>query len=1079
MGHNDYVENIMREQLPNFLKKIGDDEKIDFLFITGDLIYSPAYPDQISQLKKPEDICSLVKAIQDAIGVGNDSTCISIGNHDVVRNYEKNEAIKKSLTNYRTEKGEIDCIDKIYSAEARFSDLYYRILKREYQRGHNIELLKYYSDDEEHEIGVLNIDTVISAEAMSEDNKTRLLQDGNLIIGIKHLEQAINLQYNNNMTIATGHHPLTALSEDERSAVIQELQKVGITVYLCGHTHIANIKNIGNDTKPLIQICCGTNMERLQNQNPADMKFCVGFFDMEKKYIEIKTFQYKHINGLEWGWEMTVDAPFSQNQFEKDNSITTFCYPKNMAPYYTIIDKMGKSLGKVVYSHDFYVEPELEQNPKRPPSNKNNYRVVIEADTGFGKTKYLKHVIYEQLALADGQKINDCVMNEERSWPFFIDLGKKHAFSKNDSILTVLAKSIRLLSRSSQAIVIFNRWISILANSKRLALYVDGLDRLDTSELFKFSEIISNFLREYPYVKMYVTSKYYVFESSQMLGYFDSFNFYLIKELSSAKIKEYCYLWCKNDHELNEEEEDDDWEKKASNITEQIINDESFKNLACVPLLLDTMLQLSKENNDLPKNRVQLYERFVYDLLKNEKSPEADIKLLAAIAFEMNEEHVYSFSQKKMTQIVEKILTLCDWFQLDLSDDIKKEGDAFLNRMDTKSRILKKNDNNYSFYNTEVRDYFTSLALSKGYYAGLKKMCNSDCLEKKQSELPLLQEIRKYLNNIECGNVLELTTLQLNTFETYIVVNELINNITKQDSNREATIVSSSYLRNLLLRVILHGANVIKDQREQSFAAVLSNQKIFGLQARLLEEVWNSRYSNEFEKQCTKYLLRLFSLLRTQSNPIGYLYTTLKEASDPSILEENLYVLDGVFWSKGREYLDVYKKNRDIGDIVELLEEILKSEEKDLLCKRRAFGVLHRLLEIKAINSLNAELVPTLFEVFEFVPDVPYRDSANGADKYAGIRIFHAIPLDKEIILTIKSIEITEHRKDNYRKLFEEAKNPQDRLNSFEAAIFCKIWTIDEINQKKLQEPLFKSAIINIKELNERIDSLIQHGFFE
>ena len=106
---------------------------------------------------------------------------------------------------------------------------------------------------------------------------------GNLIIGTQLLRNAFAAHRPDTPIIAIGHHPLGALMEDERNAVVREMQAAGINIYLCGHTHRSNIDTFGDRKFPLIQMCCGTNMERRKDQDPTDMMFYVGTYDLDKK----------------------------------------------------------------------------------------------------------------------------------------------------------------------------------------------------------------------------------------------------------------------------------------------------------------------------------------------------------------------------------------------------------------------------------------------------------------------------------------------------------------------------------------------------------------------------------------------------------------------------------------------------------------------------------------------------------------------------------------------------------------------------------------------------------------------------
>lgn len=1084
IGHNNYVENAMRNQLPAFLKALADDCRFDFLFITGDLIFSPSYGVQKDNIKDIGPIHGLIKEIQSAIGVDNKRTCMSIGNHDVVRCRDKNAAVCELVKTYRSSSGEIPRADEIFMAESRFSKLYCSILDRVYTPGHFIEKIEFSHGNKTRAIEVLNLDTAITAEATQDDMETRILQDGNLIIGTQLLRNAFAAHRPDTPIIAIEHHPLGALMEDERNAVVREMQAAGINIYLCGHTHRSNIDTFGDRKFPLIQMCCGTNMERRKDQDPTDMMFYVGTYDLDKKRGSVDSYQYVHINNQQWGWRAAMIAPFEQTRFERETGITSYYFPKDSAPYYSLVEKYSNQLSKVVGDRGFYIEPNCTINPKRPTilNPLPVRREIYEADTGYGKTMRLLKIASESLQVCGNRDIREKILNESVICPFFIDFESMSSY-RDDSLLLLLAQSIhwsvKLSTRKSK---LFDEWIIHLADTGALLLLIDGLDKLEEKDRKSFSEGLQQFLSEHPRVGVCITTKYFVFDGPDMQNEFKDYVFYQINAFDEVKIREYCVEWYSS--RCSSVTEDSSAQKKALDIAKQIIGDPALRELACVPLLLNTILQVNKATDALPNNRIRLYDSFVYALLKNEPYPESTIQLLSAIAYEMHKAHTYSLPVSQMKRTIRQISSTCNWLQLNTPNRTKVNPCKFLSEMDNNSRLLRKQKDcdNYSFYNNEIQDYFAALALAKGFYIDMLPALKKRATDSTWAEFPLGREIKKYLTNVENSNMLVLTILQLNAFETSIIIDELIEFIDDTEENQETTIVTSSHLRNLLLRVILDGAYITEEQRHRSFIAV-QGKNIFNLQADLLEEVWNSHYCGEFEKTCTHYISTLFKLLKDESNPIQYLYDTIYSGVDTLVnnceLEEKLYVLDGVIWSKGREYLNVYKSASSIEDLVHLLENILKSSSVDMLCKRRACGVLQRLLDNDVIVFFSRELVNIIFHIFETDPRVEYREPPLQDDRYAGIRIFHAFPLDNENILIIKSLTPGPVRQEHYLQLYEDACNPQDKLSAFEASIFCQCWSLEQIENMKREKELFKNKAIDMIGFNLRLQKLIDAHFFD
>ena len=114
----------------------------------------------------------------------------------------------------------------------------------------------------------------------------------------------------------------------------------------------------------------------------------------------------------------------------------------------------------------------------------------------------------------------------------------------------------------------------------------------------------------------------------------------------------------------------------------------------------------------------------------------------------------------------------------------------------------------------------------------------------------------------------------------------------------------------------------------------------------------------------------MFELLKNHGNPIRHLVNRiekLENEDDTAELEKELYVLDGVIWSTGRKYIDVFKENTENDrndEIIALLERVIADEKADGLCRRRACGVFQRLLAADEIENLKPYVIGKLFDAF-------------------------------------------------------------------------------------------------------------------
>lgn len=1077
MGHNDYSEQAMREELPRYLKNIAPEKGYHLLLFTGDYIYAPYFLNQTSQINIPEikRIKSFIRNIQRTIDVNSKRTCLAIGNHDVIRMKEKDEAVATVVNNYRTGKGNIDNIDTILRAENRFARLYQELLGRKYPlSGHYIELISLGSSQK---LEVLHLDTTLCAETVASDGKTKVVQDGNLLVGVNLLHEVLSKKHKSkNPIVAIGHHPLNTLADEEQEAVIREMEGAGIRVYFCGHTHTASIKEIGNK---IIQICCGTNMERKENGNPADMVFYTGEYDLVRKAVRITPHQFYASKEGDYRWGIANKAPFQQTQFEKDIDQKVYYCPREKAPYYTFVKRYGKQIETIVNGIGSYVDVNPEENPKRPQAPVSNcIRKIYEADTGYGKTVYLKKQVSDMLSAKREayQKINDIILKCEAVFPFYINLQPKRLNGRLDTILALLINSICGVLRSDSELKAAVDWITKLATNGRMNLLVDGFDRIGERDRERFTACLQHFLSDHPTVNVSLVSKPYVFDSIDMQKQFKDFSFYQICAFNDEQIRKYCRLWYEN--EMEDLTDDMTISEKGDTLAKQILADPPLRELAGVPLLLNTLLQVSKSTNALPKSRIRLYDNFVFALLKDRPTPEMDMQILATIAFEMRKNHESSLSTKRIRKCITEIENNEDWLSL-----AEKPADSEMSSlllMNNNGGLLKKRpgSESYVFYNEEIQDYFTSLALAKGYYADLTRwMQHYEERFEEGREYPLVHEIKKFWDCAEDGNMILLTILQMNVYETFMVVEELLNYIASEDTINGSSVETNSHLRNLLLRAILEGACVCKEQRKRAFETV-QKVNLFSLQADVLEKVFNSQFSSEFEKTCSLYISALFRLLRENCNPIQYLCNMIlpndKIGLENGKLEKALYVLDGVIWSKGRKYVDVYRETNSMDLLEQILEKVLYDPSVGGLCKRRVCGVLHRLLTIQAIDRLNMPMIQAIFDVY----GDDSSDIENG-NIYAGIRIFDAIPLNEASINYIRSMNMSLEHKKRYEHLFESAENQQDKLSSFEATILCQCWNYQEIQTKMGNDDLFKTKIVNVNNLQARLQILKQHGFFE
>jgi predicted NACHT family NTPase len=163
-----------------------------------------------------------------------------------------------------------------------------------------------------------------------------------------------------------------------------------------------------------------------------------------------------------------------------------------------------------------------------------------------------------------------------------------------------------------------------LENHPSIVIF-DGLDEiLEAGEREKIVIDIINFTTNYPQARVLVTSRIVGYE--QQRGKFRDANFrhFMLQDLNLDQIRGFVTKW----HEFAFEDEHER-NKKCQRLLNRIDKFRTFGELAGNPLLL-TMMAILNRNEDLPRDRVTLYERASEVLLHkwdNEKQLSSNHKL--------------------------------------------------------------------------------------------------------------------------------------------------------------------------------------------------------------------------------------------------------------------------------------------------------------------------------------------------------------------------------------------------------------------------------------------------------------------
>lgn len=1044
IGHDEYIEDAMRKDLPVFLKKIFGRKSADCLFITGDLVFAPKYISEEKDISNKEPIIKCVNDIKASLNISSANTFIVPGNHDIVRASLRSTCLRDEIKRYRSQDGTLsqDVIEVNNSAKERYGKLYEAILGRTYQSGHHIE----YSENGSQ---IVCLDTTLFCEVLQSGNSGKKeIMDGSLILGSKNLHECFSEINPNSITFVLGHHPMDAFLPDEREMLCREMRIAGVNLYFCGHTHTGDIKNVGTLDSPIWQVSCGTNMEKLENGDPADMLIYIGEYSITKQRGCIQPYCYNNhnLNKLKWIKETRINFP--RTKVEEDHEVDMFYFPKNACPADVVINKYNQFIERAGEGTELYVGPNIFKDSTTSVEGSAEDASVhcIIADAGYGKSYFEKRLLRHF-----GAK------NDNFSWTVPIKLqatyeqilflhGKKmEGILRKFNPIEFVADTVLELKNEGKFRYkeFFIQWSDRCAKSGNQLILVDGLDGIgNEKQRIDFLESIVTYLDDNPEVDIVMTSKPYIFENISLKKYMDNCIMYKMTELNASQIAEYCNVWFKNKNNT----------EKGQQLIKKIFNDDTVHELAQIPLLLETLLQVNSLNDTLPNNRVTLFREWIHVLLKDSDKVEEDINLLAAIALYMSKNNIYEINENALKKQVKEIRKNCNWYFIENSGSLYEAPCDFLNRISCISRIMKYTDTGktkiWSFYHDIFQEYLASIAIVNGIYPDLSDDLKRLGQDKHKERSPVFSELMEMAVNSEKQDIVAFAAAQLGAYEASEVTESLIK-LAASLEGRENQI----NLRNLLIRIVLEGAHINGECRAKIYK-VVQEENLSDLQANVFLRMSISRYGEEFKASCSPYMNEMFELIGESSDPVGELLTrihSLLENPDEDIevqLEKQLYVLDGIIWATGLRFIEnIDGKGSEvtIEKIFELVINILLNNESNGISVRRACGVLHRVLNIRPDIKLEDKVLTRIFQIFAHEVDKKYSKVQLNAN-YSGIRIINKIALIDEYLVKIKDIQLDTEEKECLKKLFELAPTDRDKISAFRMSVLGRCWNSNELS---------------------------------
>ena len=228
LGSGGTITNIMRDELPIYLKRLG--VKCDYVFCTGDIRTANVNPHLFT-----DDMAAYLISICEAVQTSVDRLYIVPGNHDVDRDIDgRHDVIRKVFYDgkgyYHPDNGIIEPEDlsDIMTGENYILSFLSKTYDADRLKLYGNPKMPHFNIETEH-FNILHVDTNLAYTSGQEHN--------DLFVGTKLLYDAIHTLNKNKPTILLSHYPVTSFLQGEKKVLSTMLQHNGVRLWLAGHEH--------------------------------------------------------------------------------------------------------------------------------------------------------------------------------------------------------------------------------------------------------------------------------------------------------------------------------------------------------------------------------------------------------------------------------------------------------------------------------------------------------------------------------------------------------------------------------------------------------------------------------------------------------------------------------------------------------------------------------------------------------------------------------------------------------------------------------------------------------------------------
>lgn len=242
-NYENYDTKKMRHELIKYLNKLNKD--IQFIVITGDIVYQNG--------TYTRALVKFLEDIRNIFSLNNDDLYIVPGNHDLKRGGTRGQIVK-SVTASDTPLKELENLDsKSYKLLLSEYKKYSKFHMEFFSEGYPNPSLHYVK--KENFFNIIHINTCVVSGLDKEEGK--LLIDHNKLFDVLKAE---NIENEDKINIAIGHHSIDCLHPDEKNKFLHTLSDFNIDMYFCGHYHKPSYDFNFNNENCIYEFVTGGNI---------------------------------------------------------------------------------------------------------------------------------------------------------------------------------------------------------------------------------------------------------------------------------------------------------------------------------------------------------------------------------------------------------------------------------------------------------------------------------------------------------------------------------------------------------------------------------------------------------------------------------------------------------------------------------------------------------------------------------------------------------------------------------------------------------------------------------------------------